>query len=519
MKILRDYQQESLTRLAKDTSGLDGSDLGTGKTLVGVERIRHIDIAGPAPRVLIVAPINTHRQWKNLLIEQYPGLGAADAVHIISTPSASPEPWRRMLAKQPGAFIIGWEAMRGTLPEDTKKEGSTGSKKNPPVTVRAIAMGIRDGLIPPWTRTGTWDLVIADESHRMANRGSLQKKVLKKIKAHHKLALSATAGGNRPEGLWSTLNWLWPDQYTSFWDWAKEHMVVDVEETPGYTSRAVREIQGEKFPGSTWTTIPCVVRHRRTEVAKELPEVIERVVEVPMGDVQRVQYEEFEDQALAWIDDHPVAAPLPITQRIRLRQAALGTLQVGAPEDDPWGDGILEIDYNARSAQPKLTMIKEIIRDLPREEPVIIFTHSAKWARMAAAELDSSGLYGEARAWTGKLSGKQRENLKQAVISYRERGLMNPHAPDGIRILVAQVNALSEGVDGFQLGCCCEIWASPSEDQIANQQAMGRLHRSGQEHPVQRWILHSEDSIDVDVAATLALRRKRMSQMYRDKEA
>jgi hypothetical protein len=363
------------------------------------------------------------------------------------------------------------------------------------LTKAAVRAAIKEGDVPPWTRTGTWDLVIVDESHRMARRTSINKLALSLLKADRKLAMSGTPAGNRPEGIWSTLNWLWPKQYSAFWTWAGLYMEIE-DERAGNTM--VQKIVGEKNPGQTWLDIPCKVRHRVQDVRDQLPDVIERVVEVEMGEEQRRIYEEFADRSLAWIDDHPVGEPIPLTQRIRLRQAALGTLAVTATDPD------VELGFKVTGAQPKLDMVKDILADLPENEPVVIYTHSKKWVDMAVTSLEKS-FPGGVFAWTGSQSRTRRDQVKD-----HEFGR-------SIRIIVAQLQAIAEGTDGLQKYGCCEIWASPTEDGIINTQAQGRLHRDGQNRLVQRWILNSSGTIDVGLDLSLRLRRQQMKEFYRDK--
>lgn len=571
MKTLRPYQRKSLQIMSKDTSVLDGSEMGTGKTLVAVERVRELGLCR-IPRVLVIAPVNTHRQWQASFAEQYPALADnPDMLRIISTPKTDPESWALLTKRKPGVFIIGWEAMRGSAPysikvitqdasdrteaaaeviRDAKRilrlkrpteerkaqaradiakatkllkidphetqtikgavpEGWVPADKGgasraygemygtgKTLTSQAMKAAMKHGDVPPWSRTGTWDLVIADESHRLQRKSSGNKLAIKLIKADAKHASSGTASGNRQKGLWSTLNWLWPHKYRSFWDWAEQWLVIEDQRIGG--DKTVQVVLGEKYPGSTWTDIPCVVRWRLESVADQLPDVIERVVDVPMGRAQREVYDEFESQALAWIDEHPVAEPLPLTQRIRLRQASLGTLRISGFKDD----GKPDIDFLKTGPQPKVDVIREILEDLPEDEPMLVFTHSAKWADMAASLLD--GKVGVVRSWTGALSQPKREELKMAF-------------GKEVRVIVAVIPAIGEGVDGLQHVCRCEVWASMSDDGLLNEQAKKRLQRPGQTQKVQRWLLHSERSIDQDIDVHLRQRLAEMKVLYRDK--
>lgn len=576
---LRDYQKKSQVILSRDTSGLDGSDLGTGKTLTGVERVRAIadDLDRPL-RVVVVGPTNTQGQWKRLFEEQFPSLKGSPILRIVGTPGNDPEGWKRMTSKGPGIFIIGWESMRGVCPkritvikaeaaeriaqaradrielkkilrrkstpddqravavarvlecdEEIKiRPGETAVTKSVPregwvpkdpggasrgygtlykngttLTKAAVKAAMKAGDVPPWHRTGTWDLVIADESHRMSRRSSINKLTLTQITSTHRLAMSATFAGNRPEGAWSTLNWLWPKEYSSFSKWSETFMLFEDVYTGGGSPK--RRIVGEKFPGETWVNIPCKVRHLARDVRGELPDVIERIVDVNMTAEQAEIYWDFADQSLAWIDDHPVGEQLPLTQRIRLRQAALGHLKVLS--DDPR----IEIGFNATATQPKIDMIKDILLDLPDGERVMIYTHAAKWVQMATEVLTKT-YPGQVRAWTGATKASEREAIKE---SWRT-GKDVPGC-EGVRIVVAQLQAIAEGTDGLQYHCACEIWASQSDDGLVNTQAKGRLHRDGQTRPVQRWLLQTPDTIDVDLDASLRLRRAQMKQFYRDR--
>jgi SNF2 family DNA or RNA helicase len=529
-----------IRRMKRDKSLLIGADMGTGKTLAAVEIFRSLK---PPQRILVIAPVNVHNQWIETAGEQFPSLVGSPFLRKVGTHKKDPDGWQAITTKKPGVFIIGWEAMRGDLPAATRRANTTKDKKNPNITVAAVQQGMREGHIPPWNKAGTWDLVVLDESHRIQNRHSLNKKVVSQIKAERKLALSGTPSST-PEGLWSTLNWLWPKIYTSFTRWADQYLLFE-EKVIG-RGQTIRAIVGEAFPGEAWRDVPNAIRVRLEDIGVHLPEVIERTVYVPMGPEQRRIYEELEDQALAWIDEQPYAVPLPIVQRIRLRQASLGELKVvdSTKRKELWvlrrdvGKArvtVADSDYNEYTGRVvkvleneedsdvvlalfeyetkefvfrekvknyKIQVIEDIIQDLPDGEPVLVFTHSAQWTRKAAHHLSKARL-GEVRAWTGDLTAKQREELKG------EFG-------KSVRVMIAVIPAVAEGIDGWQNVCRFEIWASKSDTGLLNEQAKGRLNRPGQKSTVQRWLIHSENSIDDGVEERLAMRRKQMNAMYGD---
>lgn len=538
MKTLRPHQVDTVRILAR--GGLNASGLGAGKTLASVEACRLLDL-DRLPRVLTVAPPPVLGHWERTFAEQFPTLAERGLLHVVGTHRKDPENWARMTRKQGGVYLIGWNAMHGGIPEETRREASRGVNANrakPKATLAAARRAIAKGTVPPWTRTGTWDLLILDEVHRAVNRHGVPRQVLKLIKADVRLALSATPGGSRPEGLWTVLNLLWPDRYPDFWGWVGEHFeIVERQIYKGGRQETYREIGAELRPGSVWRDIPAVVRHRTEEIA-DLPDVIERTVTVRLTGEQERQYRDFEQQSLAWLGDQPVAALVPIEQRTRLRQAALGTLLAEeiAPTKTAWvtrtglrklrdnpdvhsltirGEKVdeetgevkvnvsyvrekLDIDYDPTAPQPKLDAVRDILADLPEAEPVLIWTHSAKWARMAEKALGR-----QAVAWTLKTTAAKRKKI--------EAGFGTEW-----RVLIAQLQSLSEGVDWLKDVCRCEIIASSTESPVWNEQAEGRLRRPGQRSPVQRWRLLTEDTIDDDVELNNLRKRARMASLYGD---
>lgn len=543
--ILRPYQRASLAVFGRSDAVLDASEMGCGKSLTAAMWIPELGLRNP--RILIVAPKRTLRQWRALLWRQFPSLRERDLVHIASAPSATPEVWHRITRKQPGVFITSWSSVRGVVPKEVPvikdeppRVNLTKGKKpqlyvrperfsapgrvpeghllapearasrgyrdlynGQKLTVKAIREAMRHRDVPPWGRAGTWDLVIADEAHRMcADRYSLQSLVMRKlIKGVRRMALSGTPAGGKPENIWPLLNFLWPDLYRRRWDFIKRYFLIE-EKVISRSGKTANDIIGEKNPGELWGDIPCVVRHRLADVEKQLPAAVERTMEIPMCAEQARIYEEFERECVAWLEGQPYSTPLPITQRIRLRQAALGVLTARRARIDPFSPVKEEFDFKKTAECPKIDTIAELISDLPEGQPLVVYTHSAKWAKLAVEKLAK---HRPTALWGGGLTVRQEERLRQRIQG-------EP------LVLVAVIAAVAEGVDELQHSCRHEVWASRDESLLLNTQAQGRLHRSGQKKTVQRWVLVSEGTVDVAVDTTLYLRNKMLQGMYQDRK-
>lgn len=443
----RPYQEKDIERiLASDSGGaLVAYDTGVGKTLVATEVARR---AG-AQCVLVVAPLNTRDGWERTFANQYPDL---PFINMVMNKGAI-NGILGLNAGEPGVYFIGWELMRNFAWDSAKP-----------------------------------DLIIADETHRQQNRNSAQHTMMMTANAPMKLALSATPFGNKVEGAFGTASWLWPKKYKDFWQnkrgtgFVEQFLVTESTPYSGYS------IVGEKRPRIIVESFPVYVRHTARGkccdehpdgVLNDLPEVITHEVRVPLTPKQRSVYNQFEKEALAWLDEHPVSVPVPITQRQRLRQTLLAVPSV--VEEN--GEQVVTFATNAKSS--KIEALIEIVQDLPPGEPVLVWTHSQRIVPVVVERLRKKKI--SAEAWDGTVKPDDRDKIKADFLGRK------------VQVIVATIPALSEGVDGLQQACHTEVWLSMDEDWLMNKQAMGRIDRSGQTQPVNRFIIVAEDTIEDDV--------------------
>lgn len=499
---LRPKQEEGLSYYAEYRHGLVPWDMGTGKTLLAVEHAKQ-NVKGQ--RILIVAPVNTHAGWLKTFNRQWPDM----PVTILGSPDKDTEGWLkatgRMEApfkgtgKRNGVFIVGWEVMHGytkTIYEVTSwSDVATRKEYNSKEAVGTEA------IRPPWAATGVWDLVVADECHRMQNRKSASYEVMNTIKAERKLAMSGTWTGNKKEGAFGTLHWLWPKRYPYFWPWVDKHM----ETVPDpYT---FKRIVGELEPGSIVKDIPCYMR-----VIADVSEIKVAVhdVEVDMAPKQAQTYKRFKDEAFAWLDEQPIGTPLPVVQRIRLRQVALGMPGAVVVTDDPipYLDGsgktrfsqeeYVEVTFRPNCTSSKIAALKEIIADLPDGEPLMVYVHSKRFVEPVVHQLGK-----QAVGWTGDTPLRTRMSILDKF-----------GKPNGPRIIVAVISAIGEGTDGLQHVCANEVWLSQDDNNLLNEQCKARLLRSGQLRTVNRWNIYARDTMDRGIYRKNDLNRIEMQEFW-----
>jgi SNF2 family DNA or RNA helicase len=491
----RPYQEEDIQKGLKAKHGgvLIGNDLGTGKTLTAVEIVRR---GFPDwPRVLVVAPLNTFGGWERHIRSQIP-----DAPIYIHPPGGrsskeAKEWWKAMESGRPGWYILGWEVMRGT----PTREQSRQFKER---VEQAKAAGLK---LPPrpiylhWGAFPGWDVTIFDEVHRVVNRKSTTAKTAKTIPSRFRMGLSGTPAGNKVEGYWSVIDLLWPGYLPSYWRWVSDFCLTERNAYSG------RSIIGEKYPGVIAEhCVPTYIRRTTEEVNADLPGVIERKVVVPLlKGAQTKAYRELEKQAFVWLENEPLGTPLGVEHALRLRQIAMGNPRIketGEVTDLGFPKITLEFPEDTKSA--KIDALKEILQDLPEDEPVLILSHSAAFAVPVVHQLNKAG-YGPTVAFTGSTSAKGRQN----ILKYFGK-------PGGPRIVVAGIQAIGEGTDGLQYVCNHEVWLSRHDNNMLNQQAARRLDRPGQTKPVQRWVIESRHTIDQDVYERTEDNTNRMQRAY-----
>lgn len=473
---LRDYQAAAVEQVAAaGGTGLLALALGAGKTLTALAcagaSLKYDAREPKDARVLIVAPLHTIDGWRRH-VRQVWGLELRECAARGADRKANLEAlWNR---EERGVFFIGWSLM--TARNKHKKKDKRGRMVSAPDT-----HAFRGTL---------FDVIIADEVHRACNHQSLNSKVLCRIRAKRRLALSATPAGNLPVNIFGALHFLWPVRYTSFTRFAD--FFFKSQYNP-FSDTGYGKLYGEeKWPGRVRATTPCWVSVTRQEALPELADVDIRRVSATMTRDQTRIYRAWRDKAIAWLDDHPVAVNLPVVLDTRLQQATLAQPTVMNLETRTGGEReVVTFDREARSG--KIDALLDILQDLG-DERVIVFTHSRKFLVPLRWRLEKAGYRVE------QVSGDDHEGWR----TFRD--------DHGVQILLAVVSAIAEGVDGLQTDCNTEIWLSRDSSLVINEQAQGRLHRSGQKRGVVRYLVQCPGTIDDTVVGRLAERHRALTE-------
>lgn len=404
MKTLYPFQLEAVERVVSEEtkSALIAADMGAGKTLMAVEIVRRLDVKNPT--VLVVCPLGTLVSWERTFKEQ----GLSVPVSRINSKQSGKDAMEKLKSGVPGVYLIGREYFRRHK----------------------------------WTTFKKVGVVIVDEVHIFTNRKSAGFRSLRTLKPEWRISMSGTPWGNRFENAWALSYWLWKPPFTpkGFWEWVAKYAITE----PLYLGgKKVIKIVGERNPGKFVSDLPCYIR-------PNIPPhpVVYDYLYTELTPAQRKMYDHFEEKSYVWLGEQALVEDLPIVERIRLREMALGTVSL-----DDEGNVIMTDDMKSS----KEAVLKEYLASHP-DDNVLILTHSKKYAKIIANRIPNS------RLWIGETSLEERQELIEGFGT-------------DFKYIIATVSSLAEGVDGLQHNCSTMIWLSRTENDMLNRQVEARIAR------------------------------------------
>lgn len=448
------FQREGVAKLCPlgedpKESGLIADDMGLGKTFEGVARdceLRKDRYAYKRP-TLIVAPAGTHwNAWVKTIVA-YEGDHVIPLVAVIDRKKRHELEGRLRMAIEnkrpfPMYVIVHYEALR----------------------------------LMPILKEIEWFHIIADEVHRIKNRGAQMTRALKALPTKYKTGLSGTPADDKPQDIWSVLNWLWPKQFRSYWKFVKECCTFEDENVQkakyGKSFKKIDGINTEGLERHLAPIRPFYLRRMKDEVGLQLPEKTYTEIHVQLPPKQRNAYEQMRKDMIAWVGEHgdtPLTAGAIVAQLVRLQQFALASVDFDA-------DGrVTLVDPSV-----KLDAAEELLDGNPNE-PLVLFSQSRSMSHLAVRRFEARGIV--ARPYTGSVS----QNDRTLYESQFQAG--------DIQVLCGTIAAGGEGITlhrAHTVAFFDRAW-NPKK----NRQAEDRVHRIGQIHPVQVIDFIADNTVDL----------------------
>ncbi|CAL5198834.1 unnamed protein product [Lathyrus oleraceus] len=436
---MRDYQLAGLNWLIRlyenGINGILADEMGLGKTLQTISLLGYLHefrgITGPH---MVVAPKSTLGNWMNEIRRFCPVLRAVK--------------------------FLGGPDERKHIREDLLVAGKFD------VVVTSFEMVIKEKTT---LRRFSWRYVIIDEAHRIKNENSLLSKTMRLYNTNYRLLITGTPLQNNLHELWSLLNFLLPEIFSSaetFDEWFQISGENDQQEVVQQLHKVLR---------------PFLLRRLKSDVEKGLPPKKETILKVGMSQMQKQYYKALLQKDLEVVNAGGERKRL-LNIAMQLRKCCNHPyLFQGAEPGPPYITG----DHLVTSAGKMVLMDKLLPKLKERDSRVLIFSQMTRLLDILEDYLMYRG-YQYCRI-DGNTGGDDRDASIEAF--------NKPGSEKFVFLLSTRAGGL-----GINLATADVVILYDSDwNPQADLQAQDRAHRIGQKKEVQVFRFCTEYTIEEKV--------------------
>jgi SNF2 family DNA or RNA helicase len=254
-----------------------------------------------------------------------------------------------------------------------------------------------------------------------------------------------------PSELWGILNWLYPNEFTSYWAFKNAYVEM------GFDKKGNWKVVGPKnVNGLARKLGRRFMRHTKEQVAPELPQKIFVYEPLQMEGRQQKLYDDIRLSRDIEVktDEGKLIVPNALAKLVRLQQAASDPTSLGTAYT---GYGSIKLDWT-----------REFISDHP-ELSLVVFTRFVATAQRLYSLLVADGVL--TSAYYGNAAGFPQMFLDRKT-----------------NVLVATIAKGGEGLDLKFVDAA--IFVDQEWSTIRMQQAYDRIHRLGITVPKMLYVLH-----------------------------
>jgi superfamily II DNA or RNA helicase len=320
------------------------------------------------------------------------------------------------------------------------------------------------------------NVIVLDEAQQIRNPDTRISRCVRQLHGNCRLALTGTPLENRPQELWSLLDWVLPGVLGSRAAFARQYGKA-IEAGDARVTQALLD-----------RIAPFLLRRRKQEVAQDLPACTEMVVRIPLAPAQAELYQTLRARLLSRLresaGDTP-AKPLAVIQvLLQLRLLCCDpSLVCGLPElrdqalATPVEEGMDALDTPHPSAKRQYCL--EMIQELVSEGRVIlVFSQFTRMLDLLAQDLRT------AQIDFLELTGKTRNRAE--LVSRFQNGAAS--------VFLISLKAGGTGLNLTRADTV--IHYDPWWNNAAIRQASDRAHRIGQQRAVFVYRLIAEETVE-----------------------
>ena len=417
---LRSYQTDGVKWLnvlyKYSLGGILADDMGLGKTIETIAFINSIKQDKP---ILIVSPKSLVFNW----VSEFNKFASDIPVYaIIGTVEERKKIIKKIKNDKFGVYFISYDSLRNEFENLTDI---------------------------------TFDMCILDEAQFIKNMHAKKTGAVKQINALHTIALTGTPIENNIYDLWSIFDFLMP------------HYLLDYEDF-----KDSYEHNEEYYEIVRDKVAPFILRRRKEDVLKDLPEKFEVIITTEMSQEQRKLYDAFRLQAKEQLKAKDGGSKIMEVLSIitRLRQICV--------------DPSTFVD-NFVGESGKITALKDIIKDkLADGHRFLIFSQFVSALNIVKDEIEKMGI--KYFMITGDTNAKERLRICNDF-----------NQDEDYKIVLISLKAGGTGLN--LVGADVVVHLDPWWNYSAESQASDRAHRIGQTRTVEVIKLIAENSIEEKV--------------------
>jgi SNF2 family DNA or RNA helicase len=410
--------------------------MGTGKTKAALWAWHYLYMRGEAKKLLVVAPLSTlNFTWGREVFQTLPGIKV--------------------------------QVLHGTKKKRLDRLGDTNADiyiiNHDGLAVVADALDGRDDI----------DSVVLDELAVYRNGTATRTKVTRKVTARMKWAwgMTGSPAPNGPTDVWSQCTIITPNTVPKYFNRFRDEVMNKITQFKWVPKRDALERVYEVMQPAVRFTLEDVI---------ELPELIERTVDIEMGPKQAKVYKQMEEHAHTLIAGHEITAMNAGVVLNKLLQISLGFVYSKDKQ-------VVALDNDER-----LSAIVDIVNSTDRK--VIVFAPFVHSLEGIAKKLTSEGYA------VKQVSGSTPKGERDQIFNM----FQNTDTP---KVLVAHPQCLAHGLT--LTAADTVIWAAPITSLETFDQANARIRRVGQKHKQQVIMLQATK---VEKKAYARLRSKQQVQ-------
>ena len=410
-ELLRDYQKDGVKWLYTiykcDLGGILADEMGLGKTLQAIIFLRKLLQEKPEAKILIVSPTSLVYNWEKEF-QKF----ASELKYVAVAENKKKRQEIMQNFDDYNIFITTYGLVRNDNDEYENKE---------------------------------FEVCIIDEAQAIKNYQAGMTKEIKKIKARTKIALTGTPLENSVLELWSIFDFIMPGYLNSIVRFREAYGIKDVDKD-----------SLKRLDNLNYQIRPFILRRKKKEVSKELPDKIEQIEYLDMSETEKAMYQSLVEDTKEEINNiissegFAKARFKIVTLLTRLRQLCISP-------------ALLDKDYTEESV--KIKRLLEIVKELIKANHKILIFSSFK----SAIELVRNEFAKESISnyvIDGSVSGKDRVMLVDAFNKDKTSCFLITLKSGGTGLNLTSADIVIH----------LDVWWNPQ----AENQATDRAHRIGQ---------------------------------------